>query len=120
MDQIKQIAETFGVDGPRLISQIISFCIVCVLLYFLAYKRVLAMLKLAAQYYEYVLWKSPAGEPGRRLLESRRVGEETARRFQLGYTREHPLKQRLSRLRNRHPKIISVPDHATPIRALDS
>src|SRR6184192_1877411 len=48
-------------------------------------KRVLAMLKLAAQYYEYVLWKTPAGEPGRRLLESRRVGEETARRFQLGY-----------------------------------
>ncbi len=48
-------------------------------------KRVLAMLKLAAQYYEYVLWKSPAGEPGRRLLESRRVSEETARRFQLGY-----------------------------------
>jgi DNA primase len=48
-------------------------------------KRVLTMLKLAAQYYEYVLWKNPAGEPGRRLLESRRVGEETARRFQLGY-----------------------------------
>src|SRR5437660_3769326 len=48
-------------------------------------KRILDMLKLAAQYYEYVLWKSPAGEPGRRLLESRHVGEETARRFQLGY-----------------------------------
>ncbi|HEY3084127.1 MAG TPA: DNA primase [Candidatus Dormibacteraeota bacterium] len=48
-------------------------------------KRVLAVLKLAAQYYEYVLWKTPAGEPGRRLLEARRVGEETARRFQLGY-----------------------------------
>jgi len=48
-------------------------------------KRVLAMLKLAAQYYEYVLWKSPAGEPGRRLLDARRVGEETASRFQLGY-----------------------------------
>src|SRR5438477_5603540 len=48
-------------------------------------KRVLDMLKLAAQYYEYVLWKTPAGEPGRRLLESRRAGEETARRFQLGY-----------------------------------
>jgi DNA primase len=43
------------------------------------------MLKLAAQYYEYVLWKSPAGEPGRRLLEARKVGEETATRFQLGY-----------------------------------
>src|SRR5256714_10735536 len=48
-------------------------------------KRALDMLKLAAQYYEYVLWKSPAGEPGRRLLESRRVDEETAGRFQLGY-----------------------------------
>ena len=48
-------------------------------------KRTLAMLKLAAQYYAYVLWKMPAGEPGRRLLESRHVAEETARRFQLGY-----------------------------------
>ena len=48
-------------------------------------KRILGLLKLAAQYYEYVLWKTPAGEPGRRLLESRRVGEETARRFELGY-----------------------------------
>src|SRR5256714_11511276 len=48
-------------------------------------KRILDMLKLAAQYYEYVLWKMPAGEPGRRLLESRHVAEETARRFQLGY-----------------------------------
>jgi len=48
-------------------------------------KRILDMLKLAAQYYEYVLWKNPAGEPGRRLLESRRVSEETARTFQLGY-----------------------------------
>jgi len=48
-------------------------------------KRVLAMLKLAAQYYEYVLWSIPAGEPGRRMLEQRQVSEETARRFQLGY-----------------------------------
>src|SRR5437879_4451664 len=48
-------------------------------------KRVLDMLKLAAQYYEYVLWRMPAGEPGRKLLESRHVTEETARRFQLGY-----------------------------------
>src|SRR5881396_4238226 len=48
-------------------------------------KRLLAMLKLAAQYYEYVLWSSPAGEPGRRLLVQRQVGEETAQRFQLGY-----------------------------------
>jgi DNA primase len=48
-------------------------------------KRLLAMLKLAAQYYEYVLWSTPAGEVGRRLLTDRDVGEETARRFQLGY-----------------------------------
>src|ERR1700694_580648 len=48
-------------------------------------RRLLAMLKLAAQYYEYVLWSTPAGEGGRRLLADREVGEETARRFQLGY-----------------------------------
>jgi DNA primase len=48
-------------------------------------RRLLAMLKLAAQYYEYVLWSTPAGEVGRRLLAGRDVGEETARRFQLGY-----------------------------------
>jgi DNA primase len=48
-------------------------------------RRLLAMLKLAAQYYEYVLWSTPAGEVGRRLLADREVGEETARRFQLGY-----------------------------------
>jgi DNA primase len=50
-----------------------------------ARKRLMVMLKLAAQYYEYVLWSSPAGEPGRKLLLQRQVSEETARRFQLGY-----------------------------------
>src|SRR5271169_97300 len=45
MDQVKQIADTFGVTWPQLIAQIISFSIVCVFLYFLAYKRVLAMLE---------------------------------------------------------------------------
>jgi DNA primase len=48
-------------------------------------KRLLAMLKLAAQFYEYVLWSTPAGEPGRRLLATRSVNEENARHFQLGY-----------------------------------
>jgi DNA primase len=48
-------------------------------------RRLLGMLKLAAQYYEYVLWSSPAGESGRRVLVQRQVSEETARRFQLGY-----------------------------------
>lgn len=43
--QVEQIARTFGVDWTHLIAQIISFCIVCVLLYRYAYKPVLAMLE---------------------------------------------------------------------------
>src|SRR5215813_5484208 len=42
--QIQQIAATFGVDWPHLISQMISFSIVCALLYLFAYKPVLRML----------------------------------------------------------------------------
>jgi len=42
---VQEIARTFGVDWPHLIAQIISFCIVCALLYKFAYKRVLAMLE---------------------------------------------------------------------------
>jgi F-type H+-transporting ATPase subunit b len=42
--QIQRIAETFGVDWPHLIAQIISFSIVCVLLQRFAYKPVLKML----------------------------------------------------------------------------
>jgi len=45
MDRINEIATTFGVDWPHLFSQIISFGIVCALLYKFAYKRVLAMLE---------------------------------------------------------------------------
>ncbi len=41
---VQQIARTFGVDWPHLIAQIISFSIVCALLYKFAYKRVLQML----------------------------------------------------------------------------
>lgn len=41
----KSTAKTFGVDKPHLIAQIISFCIVAALLYFFAYKRVLAILE---------------------------------------------------------------------------
>jgi F-type H+-transporting ATPase subunit b len=43
--RVQEIARTFGVDWPHLIAQIISFCIVCILLYRLAYKRVLKMLE---------------------------------------------------------------------------
>ena len=42
---VTEIARTFGVDTSHLIAQIISFSIVCVALYFFAYKRVLAMLE---------------------------------------------------------------------------
>ena len=39
-----QIAQTFGVDWPHLTAQVISFSIVCALLYRFAYTPVLAML----------------------------------------------------------------------------
>jgi F-type H+-transporting ATPase subunit b len=42
--QIEQIARTFGVDWPHLIAQMISFCIMCFLLYRFAYRPVLKML----------------------------------------------------------------------------
>jgi F-type H+-transporting ATPase subunit b len=42
---VEQIARTFGVNWSQLISQIISFSIVCALLYHFAYRRVLAMLE---------------------------------------------------------------------------
>jgi F-type H+-transporting ATPase subunit b len=42
--QVAQIARTFGVDWPHLGAQIISFSIVCAVLYKFAYRRILAML----------------------------------------------------------------------------
>jgi F-type H+-transporting ATPase subunit b len=43
--QIQEIARTFGVDWTHLIAQMISFCIVCVLLQRFAFKPVLQMLE---------------------------------------------------------------------------
>ena len=43
--QIQDIANTFGVDWPHLGAQIISFCIVCLVLHRFAYKPVLKMLE---------------------------------------------------------------------------
>jgi F-type H+-transporting ATPase subunit b len=43
--QVAQIARTFGVDWQHLGAQIISFGIVCAVLYKFAYQRVLAMLE---------------------------------------------------------------------------
>ena len=42
--QVAQIARTFGVDWSHLVAQIISFSIVCGLLYLFAYKPILKML----------------------------------------------------------------------------
>jgi len=42
---VQEIAGTFGVDWSHLIAQMISFCIVCALLYRFAYRPVLAMLE---------------------------------------------------------------------------
>ena len=42
--QIEKVARTFGVDWPHLVSQIISFGIVCAVLYVLAYKPILRIL----------------------------------------------------------------------------
>ena len=43
--QIQEIATTFGVDWRHLLAQIISFCIVCILLQRFAYRPVLRMLE---------------------------------------------------------------------------
>jgi F-type H+-transporting ATPase subunit b len=47
--QIEQIASTFGVDWPHLGAQIVSFGIVCGILYLLAYKPILQMLEARRQ-----------------------------------------------------------------------
>ena len=43
--QVDQLARTFGVDWPHFLAQVVSFAIVCALLYRFAYKRILAMLE---------------------------------------------------------------------------
>ena len=43
--QIETITRTFGVDWPHLVAQIVSFCIMCAVLYRWAYKPVLKMLE---------------------------------------------------------------------------
>ncbi|TMA94980.1 MAG: F0F1 ATP synthase subunit B [Deltaproteobacteria bacterium] len=43
--RVEEIARTFGVDWPHLAAQVVSFSIVCALLYWFAYKPVLRMLE---------------------------------------------------------------------------
>ena len=47
--QMEEIARTFGVDWPHLGAQIISFGIVCAVLYLLAYKPILKILEARRQ-----------------------------------------------------------------------
>jgi F-type H+-transporting ATPase subunit b len=47
--QVQQLANTFGVDWPHLVSQIISFSIVCLLLHRFAYQPILKMLEVRRQ-----------------------------------------------------------------------
>jgi F-type H+-transporting ATPase subunit b len=49
MGQIEQVARTFGVDWTHLGAQIVSFGIVCGVLYLLAYKPILRMLEARRQ-----------------------------------------------------------------------
>ena len=48
-------------------------------------RRALELNARAQQYYEHVLWSTPAGAPGRALLEERGVAEALARRFGIGF-----------------------------------
>jgi len=43
--QVENITRTFGVDWSHLVAQIISFCIVCALLYRFAYRPILKILE---------------------------------------------------------------------------
>ena len=47
--QIERIAATFGVDWPHLVAQMVSFGIVCAVLYAFAYKPILQMLEARRQ-----------------------------------------------------------------------
>src|SRR5207249_12317128 len=47
--QAQSVAATFGVDWPHLFAQIVSFCIVCFILYRFAYRPVLTMLEVRRQ-----------------------------------------------------------------------
>ena len=47
--QLEEIARTFGVDWPHLLAQIVSFGIVCTVLYLLAYTPILKILQARRQ-----------------------------------------------------------------------
>ena len=91
--QIEKVARTFGVDWPHLVAQIVSFGIVCAVLYVLAYKPILRILEARRQQIAAGLANaakikaelaridaerldvlSKADAEGKRLIEEARVG----------------------------------------------
>jgi DNA primase len=48
-------------------------------------QRAIELSRLAQAYYEYVLWETAVGEPGRALLRARDVAGDLARRFGIGF-----------------------------------
>lgn len=48
-------------------------------------QRAVELSRLAQAYYEYVLWETAVGEPGRALLQVRGVAPELARQFGIGF-----------------------------------
>jgi F-type H+-transporting ATPase subunit b len=104
MGQIEEIARTFGVDWTHLIAQIVSFGIVCAVLYRLAYTPILRMLearreqiasglanaaKIKAELQRIEIERlailARAGDEGRALIEDERVA---AARVQAAETRK--------------------------------
>ena len=92
MGQIEEIARTFGVDWTHLSAQIVSFTIVCAVLYRLAYTPILKMLEARRQQIasgianaekikselqrieiERLAILARAGDEGRRLIEDARA-----------------------------------------------
>ena len=102
--QIEEIARTFGVDWPHLMAQIVSFGIVCAVLYYLAYTPILKILaarrqqiadglanankikaELARIEAERHVILAKAGEDGKQLIEQARAA---AARVQAEETRK--------------------------------
>ena len=102
--QIEDIARTFGVDWPHLMAQIVSFGIVCAVLYYLAYTPILKILaarrqqiadglanankikaELARIEAERHVILAKAGEDGKKLIEEARAA---AARVQTEETRK--------------------------------
>jgi F-type H+-transporting ATPase subunit b len=102
--QVAKIARTFGVDWPHLLAQIVSFGIVCAVLYLLAYKPILKILaarrqqiadglanadkikaELARIESERLVILAKAGEDGKKLIEEARAA---AARVQVEETRK--------------------------------